>query len=521
MIFRLVSAFTLVLSVCFAAPGHASDDVPLELSFVTIPMSDGVELSAIVVEPRVRGPHPVVVVPAAWATTARTFVVPAIELAREGFVVVSYTSRGFHDSGGEIDVAGVRTVADVSEVIDWAVANTAADPERIGAMGVSYGAGASLLAAARDPRIDAVAALSAWGDLAESVLPNDTVSQAALEVLYGTAQSTGNPGAELENASAALYAGDLDVAQAFSDSRSPSGEVVAINANGTAVFIANAWVDSLFPPNQIIDLFDSLFGEKKIVLLPGDHATAEAPGALGIPTASWDGALEWMVAYVRDETTLDGPRIELVSNDPDREIIVGDSFEALATMQTIAMKDPRGSRGRIRMHGSSTLASWRHEIFGGVDTIAESGPVLITGAVQGYTGRAPRIALSRVDRDHALVWESEPLFHEMIVGSPTVKITVDSTSTYTTLVFYLYEKPVLGRATLISHKPYTIRGLSPGVAADVRVELEASAWALEPGSRVVLVVDTVDGRYRSETEPGSVIGLSSTGGGALVTLPLR
>ncbi|WP_371793442.1 CocE/NonD family hydrolase C-terminal non-catalytic domain-containing protein [Streptomyces sp. NBC_01471] len=52
--------------------------------------------------------------------------------ADSGYVVVSYTSRGFWESGGSIEVAEPPGIADVSSVIDWAPANTAADPAEIG-----------------------------------------------------------------------------------------------------------------------------------------------------------------------------------------------------------------------------------------------------------------------------------------------------------------------------------------------------------------------------------------------------
>jgi hypothetical protein len=40
-------------------------------------------------------------------------------------------------------------------------------------------------------------------------------------------------------------------------------------------------------------------------------------------------------------------------------------------------------------------------------------------------------------------------------------------------------------------------------------------------SRIALVIDTIDDRYLSGTPVGSLIGLSSTGSEASLTLPLR
>ncbi|MFF7216685.1 hypothetical protein ACFZAU_40195 [Streptomyces sp. NPDC008238] len=48
---------------------------------------------------------------------------------------------------------GPLDVADVSEVVDRTLANTPADPGRIGGAGVPYGAGLALMEAAHDPRV--------------------------------------------------------------------------------------------------------------------------------------------------------------------------------------------------------------------------------------------------------------------------------------------------------------------------------------------------------------------------------
>jgi dipeptidyl aminopeptidase/acylaminoacyl peptidase len=63
-------------------------------------------------------------------------------------------------SGGDIETAGPKDVNDVSDVINWLLANTPSDPAHLGAAGISYGSGLSLLGSAFDSRIRAAAALS-------------------------------------------------------------------------------------------------------------------------------------------------------------------------------------------------------------------------------------------------------------------------------------------------------------------------------------------------------------------------
>ncbi|AGL17376.1 acyl esterase [Actinoplanes sp. N902-109] len=68
---------------------------------------------------RVRDPRHVAAPPAALR---------ARKPAAGGYVVVSYPPRGRWLPGGEIDTAGPRDLAELSTVIDWAIARAAADP---------------------------------------------------------------------------------------------------------------------------------------------------------------------------------------------------------------------------------------------------------------------------------------------------------------------------------------------------------------------------------------------------------
>ena len=165
--------------------------------FLTIPGADGTPLSANVDQPTTPGLHPVIVFISSWSLNDVEYIAQETQLATRGYVVVSYTPEGFLDSGGQIHVASPQDVADTSAVINWTLADTSADPNRIGVAGVSYGAGLSLLAAAHDPRIKAVAALSAWTDLTYSLYGNQTRHLLAGDLLGFLGQLTGRPDAQL------------------------------------------------------------------------------------------------------------------------------------------------------------------------------------------------------------------------------------------------------------------------------------------------------------------------------------
>ena len=108
-------------------------------------------------------------------------------------MVLSYSTRGFGTSGGLIDTAGPLDMADLSNVIDYLIANFDVDPNAIGTAGISYGSGISLLGAAHDPRIRAVVAMSTWGSLTEALYGQETPRLIWGELLTLSSGLTGNP----------------------------------------------------------------------------------------------------------------------------------------------------------------------------------------------------------------------------------------------------------------------------------------------------------------------------------------
>jgi len=81
---------------------------------------------------------------------------------------------------------------------------------------------------------------------------------------------------------------------------------------------------------------------------------------------------------------------------------------------------------------------------------------------------------------------------------------------------------VLGNGQLISHKPYTLRGATPGQPKTLDLRLEASSWNLPAGSRLTLVVDTVDLRYAGISQLGGTVTFSSPAGApSMLKVPLH
>ncbi|MDS0139892.1 MULTISPECIES: alpha/beta fold hydrolase [unclassified Amycolatopsis] len=102
----------------------------------------------------------------------------ARELARKGFVVMTWSARGFGKSTGKIGLNDPDgEVADASRLIDRLVAqhqvtlDAQGDP-KVAVTGASYGGALSLLLAGTDKRVDAIAPVITYNDLAQGLIPN-------------------------------------------------------------------------------------------------------------------------------------------------------------------------------------------------------------------------------------------------------------------------------------------------------------------------------------------------------------
>ncbi|NIK60817.1 alpha/beta fold hydrolase [Kribbella shirazensis] len=511
---RIAAALAVALTLITIGPrADASQTAPgFSTAYQRIPGAGGIEIGAVVLTPTGQGdgPFPLVVMPSSWGVPNVEYVGQGAKLATAGFQVISYSSRGFWDTGGGIDIAGPPTVADVSEVIDWADQHTPADTSRVAAVGISYGAGTSLLAAAKDSRIKAVGALSGWAELIRSLNPNETVALQAVAGLLALGNVTGRPGPEMASLQTKFVTGDFDgaIAEAkqLSPVRSAATVVDQINANRPAVFLANAFEDSIFPPTQYTDFFTRLTGPKRLLLAHGDHATPETSGAIGLPNETWDELADWLRHYLtgaENGADTEAP-VQLKSQ---RGVWRGySSWAAVGQARTSYLTKAGALQG-------NESTGWSRSIAAGVPTIADSGVALVSGALQGLLSIPTGVATPLVSRTFAGVWTGPALGQAAVVsGAPEVHVTVKPSAASTSLFAYLYDVDALGVGSLISHKPYTLRGATPGKAVAVDLRMEATSWEVPAGHRLVLVIDTVDPRYLGRSVVGSTVTFSSPAG---------
>jgi predicted acyl esterase len=424
-------------------------------------------------------------------------------------VVVSYNARGFWQSGGYIEVAGPPDIADASKVIDWALANTPADPGKVGMAGVSYGAGIALLAAAHDKRIKAVAALSGWADLVESIYSGRTQHVQATALLTGAGYLTGRPSEEFQQITADFFSSNLAKEQGLIDwgrKRSPITYLDRINANGAAIMLGNAWGDTIFPPNQYADFYEKLTGPKRLEFRPGDHATAEGTGLLGLPNDTWTSARRWLDHHLKG-----------VDNGVDREQPVRIKSRSTGAYENYPdWKSVAATERKIGLGGSK-------RIFANIDSGANGGVTILSSALDQFAKLPPMASIPLLPRLFAAVWQSERYASDQqIRGTARLHTTVTSTKESGTLVAYLYDVGPLGLGKLVSNAPYTFHGKTPGKPFAVDLELFSTAYDVPAGHRLALVVDTVDPLYIEHNPSGAQLTFSSSAADpSYLSVPLR
>ncbi|MDY7232689.1 CocE/NonD family hydrolase [Hyalangium rubrum] len=516
-------AVSVVLLLCVAAgPASASSSFQV----VNFPTRDGVTLTGNVFTPDTTGKHPAIIFITSWALPSVEYYVQAQRFADAGYVVVSYTPRGFWSSGGTIDTAGPKDIGDLSEIINWTIANTPTDPTRIGAAGVSYGAGMALIGSAFDSRIRAVAALSCWTDLTYSLFSNQTRHLQSAGLLWLSAELTGQPSAELQQALSNFFDNqNLDSVIAYAQVRSAATYLNRINTNRPAILMANAYGDTFFGPNQLADFFTRLTGPKRLELRPGDHAIAELTGIIGLPNDAWTSTRRWFDQYLRGVDT------GIASENPVQLQLRGQStYESYPSWSAVSTSTARYNLSEIHwwsnegdlMTGSQT--GWSKTILAGDDTVANGGVVLLTNGAEAITGEPPTAWIPAVDRSNAAVWQSDWLTSPRRVrGTPHLRLTVTpGSSGQTTVLAYLYDTDWGGTGSLVTHVAVTLRDAVAGQPYAVDVDFLSTAYDIPSGHRLSLVLDTVDPLYADKAPAFSTVRFSSPSSSpSYVSLPLK
>jgi putative CocE/NonD family hydrolase len=508
---RAGAVAVVLAAVAAVLPGAAvATSEGFVTSFADVPAAGGITLGTMVLEPASPGPHPLAVLIGAWGGGRTQNVVPARDLANRGYVVISYGARGFGESGGAVEVAGPDDITDVSTVIDWTLAHTAADPARIGVGGVSYGAGIGLIAAGFDARIKAVASLSGWADLVASLTQNDTRHGLAGLVLHLSGKANGTLSPETDAMltkllEPAISDADSQAVIDWSRLRSAASYLDRINANHPAVLAIQTWSETVFQPGQMAGFYQRLAGPKRAEFVPGDHAASESGGLLGLPSDTWTSVYRWFDAHVAGTDTsieAEPPVVTRARPGMQRPEYQPDWTSFTATPARLYL-------------GSDTLqatpAAWTGSIAANRDTVANGGFPLATYSLEALSGNPPTAFLWQVDRGSGAVWNQPPAKTvTQLRGALRAHLTVVPPAAAGTVVAYVYDVDPLGTGSLVNYLPYSWKHATPGRPQPVDLDFSPTAYTLAAGHHLALVVDSKDPLFLDWNTGDGRLGFVST-----------
>ena len=165
------------LSLVGLLPIGAQAQSVTEKSITTAP---GVSIDTSMFLPS-KTPAPAILIAHGFGGSKDSVATEAKFFASKGYVVLTWTARGFGESTGEIAMNAMEAeVSDTRALISYlaksrfVTQDKSGDP-RVGIMGGSYGGANALMSASADKRIDAVVADITWSNLQNNLFPQSVV----------------------------------------------------------------------------------------------------------------------------------------------------------------------------------------------------------------------------------------------------------------------------------------------------------------------------------------------------------
>ena len=490
--------------------GAEADGSPVDLDVAVYRADDGSD-----------APVPAVMLAHGFGGQREDLVAQARRLAQEGYVVLTWTARGFGGSGGRIhlnapayEVADARALVDLLAARDDVRRDADGDP-RVGIAGGSYGGAIALLAAGYDQRIDAIAPRITWNDLAASLFPQfaaedqpttsaafDPVADAGVFKRLWAGVFFGSGSASQDDPTiCGRFA--TDVCEAYGASAAtgvPTPEILELLAGSSPASV----LDKIDSPTLLLQgQADSLF--------PLSEGDANARGIAADGTAVklvWfagghDGGdqeearldaltLAWFDRYLREDGTPADTRFEATGQaaslfgartGADPQVLAADTAPGVGDAAAVAR------RAVPLQGGEQTVVAPA----GGNPAQVSSLPGL--GAVVSTLLRGSQRALPDIPGQSAL-FQTQPFTEPFtLVGSATVDIRVRTEAPDVTLFARLLDVgPGASEAVLPNRLVTTVR-LEDGGDRTVRVVLPAVVREIQPGHALRFVVTTTDQAY--------------------------
>ncbi|MFF9917498.1 alpha/beta fold hydrolase [Streptomyces globisporus] len=462
---------------------------------------DGVPIDTSYFHAKGSGKRPAVLIGHGFGGSKNDVRAQAEKLAADGYAVLTWSARGFGKSGGEISLNDPdHEVRDVSRLIDWLAArpevelDKKGDP-RVGLTGASYGGAVSLLAAGHDERVDAIAPVITYWNLADALFPDGVFKK----LWAGIFITTGGGCERFEKQLCEMYervavSGKPDAeAVKLLTERSPSAVADRIKVPS---LLLQGQSDSLFPLGQADAMQKAISANGAPVSVDwisgghdgGDSETGRVEGRVG----------DWFDRYLKEDTgTATGPAFRVTRTGGV------DSTDGAALLRGASSDTYPGLRS-----GGRDIA-----LGGGTKTFrnpAGAAPPAIS-AVPGVGGGLAQLSslgvgLSLDFPGQFVRFESAPLDTSVrVTGTPTVTVNVKADGDRDAVLFgKVYDVSPDGRQQVLPHQlvaPYRITPDQQG--KPVELALPAVDHEFDSGHRLRLVFSATDLGYASPAEPAT------------------
>ena len=446
----------------------------------------------------------------------------AKKLQELGYAVMTYSARGFGKSTGLISMNNYDLeVADAIKLVDFLAANKVVAKNKqgqplIGVTGASYGGALSLMLAAKDARIKAVASDITWNSLRNALFPQYADSSNYVSVAGPFKRVWAGSFFNL-TALQNTYLGQCGNfeekwCQSFKDSmagKSPTAQEIQLLAQSSpSQFISSIKAPTLLMQGQSDSLFPlseslantKLLREKNVPVSLFWHAGGH-DGGNSDDSLIFQATVNWFDKYLKGKSITISP---FQVTDSQGSLSVTDST-AIATelvgksvpgsnnekIQTLVMD--RQFRPFFNPIGAAPAALTALPGLGGISNalngIASS---LGSGSNFGNLGDLGSITPSLLPGQSAQ-FESQPSNAPFnIVGSPKISVKVTSSTSDATLFFSLLVKSQSGlRSTSSAVAPVKLENI-PKDGADIQVTLPAVFAKVSPGESLVVGVSATD-----------------------------
>ena len=442
----------------------------------------------------------------------------AAAAARNGYIVLRYSSRGFGQTLGQVDLVGTKETHDMLTAIHWLnnPANVPIWTDHIAHYGGSYGGAHDLaLAAANDPAVKALVAAATWTDLYDGLLPNNVLKISYETGFYaaGRARTDGynNYAKELDVMEAKVAAGvDLDGVHDLLRDHSIVGKWDRVH---TPIFLIQGLNDGLFDGNSAIQNYNELKARNvpvRLYLGGIGHPPARASGGPEIAHLG-DEVTAWMDHYVRG-----------IDNGIDRaapiEFAPSKYFDNSYLAQnhaatTLPFGQPHGFNICPGNPGRGTLSS--SPCTGLLPTVLAAGtggdpvsePVVGKQLGDGWQAQFGTPFPSLATRVDVARYDSAPLAQDtLFAGIPSLRLQVisdnagDGAPTSGAAAYQvdpkIYDVDPDGNATLITRGAYSEAiGQGTKVKHTAAFDAFAFAWTFKAGHSIRLSLSSADFGY--------------------------